>query len=154
MPTADEHPSTVNVLAERIVALRTAQGWRREELAVRADLGIATVATLERGDRPAHIHTVERLAAAFGVDVAELVSSGPMTTTTWTEHIMTSVQQRGRGRPPIGRPLTIRIDPDTTAWLHSVAADNTISVAELVRWMVDVARGEIAAGRQMPPRRH
>jgi transcriptional regulator with XRE-family HTH domain len=72
----ESHPGgTVVVLAERIVEMRTERGWRREDLAVRSGLGFGTIAALEAGKRPASLLTIERLAVAFGCEVADLVAS-------------------------------------------------------------------------------
>jgi transcriptional regulator with XRE-family HTH domain len=71
----ESHPGgTVAILAERIIEMRNERGWRREDLAAASGLGFATIASLERGERPAHLLTIERLAVAFGCEVADLVA--------------------------------------------------------------------------------
>jgi len=72
----DESKDGIRVLqAGELVRLRTERGWRREDVAVRAGLAMSTVAALERGDRPAYLNTVERLADVFGVEVEDLVAA-------------------------------------------------------------------------------
>lgn len=50
---------------------------------------------------------------------------------------MSAEQQRGRGRPKIGAPLTVRISDDTRRRLNARADDEQAPVAEIARRILD-----------------
>jgi transcriptional regulator with XRE-family HTH domain len=52
--------------------LRKERGLTQQQLAVKADLAIITVARAESGRHPLYVHTVEKLAAGLDVPLAEL----------------------------------------------------------------------------------
>ncbi|MEM5404723.1 helix-turn-helix domain-containing protein [Paraburkholderia sp. EG287A] len=54
--------------------LREAQAWSQERLAEHAGLNRTYVGEIERGTAIASIVTVEKLALAFGVGIAELLA--------------------------------------------------------------------------------
>lgn len=58
----------------RVKQLRVARGWRREDLAAHSGLSLSTVYLLERprAKRPSRIPTRRAIAAALGVDEAEI----------------------------------------------------------------------------------
>ncbi|KWZ38025.1 DNA-binding protein [Burkholderia savannae] len=56
--------------------LREARAWSQEQLAEHAGLNRSYVGEIERGTAIASIVTVEKLARAFGVPIARLLSSG------------------------------------------------------------------------------
>ena len=56
--------------------LREAQAWSQERLAEHAGLNRTYVGEIERGTAIASIVTVEKLALAFGVGIAELLAGG------------------------------------------------------------------------------
>ncbi|TDV17243.1 helix-turn-helix domain-containing protein [Paraburkholderia caballeronis] len=53
--------------------LREARGWSQEQLAEHAGLNRSYVGEIERGTVIASIVTVEKLARAFGVSIADLL---------------------------------------------------------------------------------
>ena len=60
----------------RLAKLRRERGWTQEELAVRARLRRETIGRLEaatKKTRRPSLRTLERLAKAFGLPVAELL---------------------------------------------------------------------------------
>jgi len=63
----------MEVNVDRLKMLRRLQAMSQEELAEESGVGRATISRIERGETGAHGRTLRRLAAALGVDVAELV---------------------------------------------------------------------------------
>ena len=62
-------------LGKKIRYLRQSRGWTQEKLAEYADLHVSYVVLLEKGANRATIETLEKLANAFGISIAELVQS-------------------------------------------------------------------------------
>jgi transcriptional regulator with XRE-family HTH domain len=61
---------------ERIRQLRTERGLSQAKLAVRADMDPATLNRLEQGKGNPNLRTLERVADALGVEVADLLGKG------------------------------------------------------------------------------
>jgi transcriptional regulator with XRE-family HTH domain len=61
----------------RLRQLREAKGWSQEELANRAKLHRTHISLIETAKRSVQLDTVERLAAALGVQAADLFLPGP-----------------------------------------------------------------------------
>jgi transcriptional regulator with XRE-family HTH domain len=59
-------------LAARLRERRHELGLTQQQLAVKADLALVTVARAESGRHPLYVHTVEKLAVALEVPVAAL----------------------------------------------------------------------------------
>lgn len=61
-------------IGRRIRELRTqrAERWTQEDLAERAKISVSFLSMIERGERLAHVETLEALARALGVSLAEL----------------------------------------------------------------------------------
>ncbi|MHB8872346.1 MAG: helix-turn-helix domain-containing protein [Myxococcaceae bacterium] len=61
-------------LGHRIRELRTQrpERWTQEDLAERARISVSFLSMIERGERVAHVETLEDLAGALGVSLAEL----------------------------------------------------------------------------------
>ena len=57
---------------------------------------------------------------------------------------MTAEAARGRGRPRIGRPITVRIDDQTHARLEQLARADDVPVAEIARRLITGACPENA----------
>lgn len=57
----------------RVRALRMQRDLTQQELAYMADLSISAISRLERGDRPPTIRIIRRLAAAFQVNLPDLL---------------------------------------------------------------------------------
>jgi transcriptional regulator with XRE-family HTH domain len=65
-------------VAENLRRLRRQRGWTQEELAHRAGLNRNYVGMVERSENAATLDTLERLAAALGIDAAKLLrTDGP-----------------------------------------------------------------------------
>jgi XRE family transcriptional regulator, regulator of sulfur utilization len=67
----------VRDLGSSLRRLREERGWSQEQLAGHAGLNRSYVGEVERGRAIASIVTVEKLAAALGVSVADLLCSLP-----------------------------------------------------------------------------
>ena len=52
---------------------RVKNNWSQEELAFKADLNKNSIGSIERGTSTPSIETVERIAAAFGLDFFEFI---------------------------------------------------------------------------------
>ena len=61
-----------DILARRIKALRAERDWSQDELAAASGLHRAYVGTIERCEKSVTIDTVEKLAKAFKVPIADL----------------------------------------------------------------------------------
>ncbi|MCP9440247.1 MAG: helix-turn-helix domain-containing protein [Nitrospira sp.] len=61
-------------LGERVRVLRKARGWSQEELAGRALLHPTYIGSIERGERNVSLINLAKLAAAFDVSLAVLLS--------------------------------------------------------------------------------
>ncbi|MGC4076662.1 MAG: helix-turn-helix transcriptional regulator [Rubrivivax sp.] len=60
-------------LARHLRALRAARGLSQEALADLADLHRTYIGSIERSERNVSLDNIERMAAALGVDVSELL---------------------------------------------------------------------------------
>src|SRR4028119_285694 len=60
----------------RIKWLREERNWSMAKLAVEADMSVSGVSMIENGKRNLTTTTLAQLAAAFGVEVAELFPKG------------------------------------------------------------------------------
>jgi transcriptional regulator with XRE-family HTH domain len=61
-------------VAERVAEIRAQQNLSQEALAKRAKINRVTLARLERALHPPRLDTLERIARALGVPLADLVS--------------------------------------------------------------------------------
>ncbi len=65
--------STVSTrLGQRINTLRKARGYSQEELAERAGISVSFLSMIERAERTPHVKTLEMLASALDVSIAEI----------------------------------------------------------------------------------
>ena len=62
-------------LGQSLRALRASRGWTQEEAAEEIEIAVRHYQKLEAGQVNATLHTLDKLCAAFGVDVARLFSS-------------------------------------------------------------------------------
>lgn len=62
----------MNVVGERIRSLRNAKGWSQEELAHRAGISASHMGRLERGERGATVHSLEKVTRALGITFVDL----------------------------------------------------------------------------------
>lgn len=65
-------PSARELLANNVRRLRTAYGWTQEDLADKAGMDRSFLAHVERQARNVSLDSIERIAAAFAVPIAEL----------------------------------------------------------------------------------
>lgn len=63
--------------ASKLVQLRKAKGWSQQDLAVRAGIHAITVSEIERGATDPKQSTLEALARALEVGVADLLNGEP-----------------------------------------------------------------------------
>ena len=66
-------PSATERVAAKIIALRERRGLSQEALAARASVHRMTIQRLERAAHPPTLDTLERIARALGVTLADLV---------------------------------------------------------------------------------
>jgi len=59
-------------VGQRVRQLRTASGFTQAQLAERAGMATQAVSRIERGERSPTLETLDKLAAALGVGLAEL----------------------------------------------------------------------------------
>ncbi len=66
-------------IGQRIRELRTdrPERWTQEELAERARISVSFLSMIERGERVAHVETLEGLARALGVRLSDLFLEPP-----------------------------------------------------------------------------
>lgn len=65
--------SATQRVAARVVQFRQARGLSQEALAKKARLNRVTLARLERALHPPNLDTLDRIARALGVELADLV---------------------------------------------------------------------------------
>jgi transcriptional regulator with XRE-family HTH domain len=68
------HRRAAIVFGERVRGRRVALGWSQMRLADEAGLHFTYVSSVERGERNISLQNIVRLAAALGVDPAELTT--------------------------------------------------------------------------------
>jgi len=68
-PMPSEQPSRFGALIRQ---LRDERGWTQEKLAREADITVTSVSNVERGATKPNAETVEKLAAAFGLEPGDL----------------------------------------------------------------------------------
>jgi transcriptional regulator with XRE-family HTH domain len=66
-------PSATRRVAARVAELRRERGMTQEALAAKAEINRVTLARLERAEHPPNLDTLERIARALGVTIADLV---------------------------------------------------------------------------------
>lgn len=64
-------------VADRLIALRAARGWSQEELGARSGLTYKFIGEIERGQKSPSLDSLGAIAQGFGMDIAELLTSGP-----------------------------------------------------------------------------
>ena len=68
-PMPPQQPSHFGALVRQ---LRDARGWTQEKLAREADITVTSVSNVERGATKPNAETVEKIAAAFGLEPGDL----------------------------------------------------------------------------------
>jgi len=66
--------AAANQLAKNVRLLRTVRGWSQETLALNAGLGRTFVGAIERAERNLTLATAEKIANAFQLTIADLLS--------------------------------------------------------------------------------
>jgi transcriptional regulator with XRE-family HTH domain len=66
-------PSATRRVAVRVAELRRERGLTQETLAAKAGINRVTLARLERAEHPPNLETLESIAGALGVTIADLV---------------------------------------------------------------------------------
>jgi transcriptional regulator with XRE-family HTH domain len=79
-----QQPSDFGVLVRQ---LRDARRWTQEKLAREADLTVTSVSNVERGATKPNAETVEKIAAAFGLEPGDLDP----------RHLATAVAEQAQG---------------------------------------------------------
>ena len=60
-----------------IKRLRAERGWSQPQLAVEAGVAVSAVSQIENGRRSPNVSTLDKIAGAFGVEVADFFPKGP-----------------------------------------------------------------------------
>lgn len=68
-----ETPSSKRILARNLRRLRLERGWSQDDLAAEADVRQALVSAIEVETANPTLETLDRIAAALGVDLARLL---------------------------------------------------------------------------------
>ena len=58
----------------RVSTLRQKQGWSQEQLSERSNVGVQHISGIENGRVEACLDLIEKLAAGFGISIAELMT--------------------------------------------------------------------------------
>jgi transcriptional regulator with XRE-family HTH domain len=64
-------------VGEHIKRLRAERGWSQPQLAVEAGVAVSAVSQIENGRRSPNVSTLDKLAEAFGVEVADFFPKAP-----------------------------------------------------------------------------
>ncbi|MBQ0986579.1 helix-turn-helix domain-containing protein [Streptomyces sp. F63] len=125
LPMTQNEGELESLVRKRIRALRVAQGWSLEDLAVRARVSQSTLSRLENGQRRLALDQLVTLARALDTSVDQLVATGAEDVVTnpvidsahgqkrWTlkaDPGMTVVRQRLTNPPP-DNPARMRAHP-------------------------------------------
>lgn len=81
-PTYDaghEAPTICKILADNVRYLRTLRRWSQEALGLEADLNRTLIGAIERAEINTSIGTAEKIACAFGLSLADLLTAKPPT---------------------------------------------------------------------------
>lgn len=76
MATREKKLRARDVFAGNLRAARTARGLTQERLGELSDLHPTYVSSVERAERNVSIDTMEKLARALGVEIADLLRTG------------------------------------------------------------------------------
>lgn len=76
-------PHLISSFGTTVRQLRKRQGWSQEALAERADLNRSYVGELERGQAIPSLVTLNKLARALGVSLANLMAHTEHVAQTW-----------------------------------------------------------------------
>ena len=83
----------------RIRYLRKLKGWSQETLALQADMNPAFLGHLERGLKSPTVKTLEKIAAAMDISMAELFSE-PQPISDEKEALLAELRDLLQGLPP------------------------------------------------------
>jgi transcriptional regulator with XRE-family HTH domain len=87
------------LVGTRIRSLRKAKGWTQEELGGRANLDFTTVGSAERGDSSLSLASLDLVATALGVELADLVRPATSRRGTEAEGLIEELLTMVRGLP-------------------------------------------------------
>jgi transcriptional regulator with XRE-family HTH domain len=112
-------------LSANLRQLRTGQGLSQQAVANRAGLSRNFVAQIERGESVPTIATLERIATALGVSVAELLGEGAPDTVADTDTVAVPLvaDRIAAGPPMVVADRVERRDPLPRALLRSLGVD-------------------------------
>ena len=88
----------MQLLGQRVRALRTARGWSQEELAERCRRHFTYVGRVERGSQNVTVQVLSDIASALSVSVADLLAAEqPKLLTDWRVTATDVVEAVSRG---------------------------------------------------------
>lgn len=147
---------------EELTRLRTDRGWSQQRLADEADVDKATVNQIERGRRSPNVETLEKLADALGVGVADFFPKAqaplPFEDDQRREESLEEAKQRG-AREALeelvasgavysayegqGRMLASRWQEELSKWEEDIPAGkrpDLFNTGRLVEWAFGIFR--------------
>jgi transcriptional regulator with XRE-family HTH domain len=127
---------------EELTRLRVEQGWTQQRLADESNVNKATINQIEKGRRSPNIETLEKLANALGVGVADFFpkAQAPL----WSD------ESPAKRRPSIlpeatistvEKWISIASDPDTNEWKSFGIADAASALGESIEDIIERADG-------------
>jgi transcriptional regulator with XRE-family HTH domain len=139
-------------LAERVRAERVRAGLSQRKLAQAADLKQPSLSRIENGKCVASLETISRIAAALGLDTADLLMTGP----SLLEVEFSAELEHRPPSPWLERRLLDHVPesarPFTAAWPHR--GDGVLRLrtrASCVPMMATMAGAEIPGLARLPP---
>ena len=90
-----------NIIRKRILKLRDAHGLTQDMLCDLAEISLDSVSRIEGGKRVPSLDTLEKIAAAFNINVAELLSTESVPQTEYPPSLMRIIHLLSKQAPQV-----------------------------------------------------